>query len=187
MELVLLSGLCYGINLCIVSRKKPKSAYGAIDCFALLFSLLSLHLFITHKNVICLVVLHLWLPSSWMASVFRPFDAKCGVPYFSCYAILSSLWSMGVITLIMSGLFAMDLWNLSSLNMGQYPLPWPAHKNIRPFPSHLILDEAVTLTFSCCEVSASRILQVPEPYSLNFFKNFSCCRFPENFSCLTVK
>ena len=46
------------------------------------------------------------------------------------------------------------------------------HKNIRPFPSLLILDEAVTLTFSCCEVSASRILQVPEPYSLNFFKNF---------------
>ena len=41
MELVLLSGLCYGINLCIVSRKKPKSAYDSICYFALLFLLLA--------------------------------------------------------------------------------------------------------------------------------------------------
>ena len=61
------------------------------------------------------------------------------------------------------------------------------NKNIRPFPAFVFLDEAVTLTFSCCEVSASRMLQVPESYSLNFFKNFFCCRFSENFSCLTVK
>lgn len=61
------------------------------------FSLLSLYLFITHKSVISLVLLHLWLPSSWIASVFRPFYAKCGVPYSSCYAMPSLWWSTGII------------------------------------------------------------------------------------------
>ena len=156
-------------------------------CFALLFLLAKLFLFITHKSIVSLVVLHLWLPSSWIASVLRPFYAECGVPYFSCYTMPSLWWSTGTIALIMSVFLTMELWNLSSLNMGQYPLPWPAHKNIRPFPAFLILDEAVTLTFSCCEVSARRILQVPKPYSLIFFKNFSSCSFSENFSRLTVK
>lgn len=156
-------------------------------CFALLFLLAELFLFITHKSVVSLVVLHLWLPSSWIASVFRPFYAECGVSYFSCYAMPGSWWSLGVIAFTMSGLLAMDLWNLSSLTMRTAFFTMTRHKNIRPFPSHLILDEAVTLTFSCCEVSASRMLQVPESYSLNFFKNFFCCRFSENFSCLTVK
>lgn len=155
-------------------------------CFALLFLLAVLFLFITHKSIVSLVVLHLWLPFPLNSFRVQTFWCKCGVLYFSYYAMPGSWWSMGVIALIMSGLFAMDMWNLSSLNM-EAPFTMTRHKNIRPFPSYLILDEAVTLTFSCCEVSARRILQVPESYSLNFFKNFSCCRLSENFSRLTVK
>ena len=160
----------------------------SICCFAILFLLAEFtHFHHSHECHQPCCASHLWLPSSWIASVLRPFYGECGVPYFSCYTMPSSWWSTGTIALIMSAFLTMELWNLSSLNMGQYPLPWPAHKNIRPFPSHLILDESVTLTFSCCEVSVSRILQVPEPYFLDFFKNFFCCRFSENFSCLTVK
>lgn len=156
-------------------------------CFVLLFLLAELFLFITHKSIVSLVVLHLWLPFPLNGFRVQTFWCKCGVSYFSYYAMPGSWWSLGVIAFTMSGLLAMDLWNLSSLNMRTASFTMTRHKNIRPFPSHLILDEAVTLTFSCCEVSASRILQVPEPYSLIFFKNFSSCSFSENFSCLTVK
>lgn len=86
-------------------------------CFALLFLLAELFLFITHKSIVSFVVLHLWLPFPLNGFRVQTFWCKCGVPYFSYYAIPGSWWSMGVIALIMSGLFAMDMWNLSSLNM----------------------------------------------------------------------
>ncbi len=174
------------LNFKLVEAKVgPKSALGQIS-FALLFFLAELFLFITHKSIVSLVVLHLWLPSSWIAFVFRPFDAS--VEFRISLTMPCQVYGE---VLELSLLSCPDClpWICETCRVWiwKHPLLWPAHKNIRPLPSSFILDEAVTLTFSCCEVSASRMLQVPESYSLNFFKNFFCCRFSENFSCLTVK
>ena len=148
-------------------------------CFALLFLLAELFLFITHKS-------HLWLSFPLNGFRVQTFWCKCGVPYFSYYAMPGSWWSMEVIALIMSGLFAMDMWNLSSLNM-EAPFTMTSTQEYQAitFISHF--GRSRDTYFFRCEVSASRMLQVPESYSLNFFKNFFCWRFSENFSCLTVK
>lgn len=66
-------------------------------CFALLFLLAELFLFITHKSIVSLVVLHLWLPFPLNGFRVQTFWCKCGVPYFSYYAMPGSWWSMGVI------------------------------------------------------------------------------------------
>lgn len=41
--------------------------------------------------------------------------------------------------------------------------------------SFIFLDEASTLTFSAAKLVQATFLQVPVPYSQNFFKNFSVC------------
>lgn len=127
-------------------------------CFALLFLLAVLFLFITHKSIVSLVVLHLWLPFPLNSFRVQTFWCKCGVLYFSYYAMPGSWWSMGVIALIMSGLFAMDMWNLSSLNM-EAPLPWPdtrisghsLHISFWTKPWHLLFPVAKLVQGAYCK------------------------------------